>query len=112
MSEGKAILRYLRISPRKVRLVADVVRGLPVNEAIATLQFTKKRGALPIAKLIKSAVVSAAQNSDADPDALYVKTIMVDKGPTLKRFMPRSMGRAARILKHSSHITVVVAEKL
>jgi large subunit ribosomal protein L22 len=103
----KAMLRYLRVTPRKTRLVANLVRGKNVNEAIGILQFTRRSASEPLRKLIESAIANAeAQN--ADPDRLFVKTIYVNEGPTLKRFMPRAMGRATRINKRTSHVTCVL----
>jgi len=107
-----ARLRQLRISPRKVRLVADLVRGKGVEEAISLLRYTPKRAALPVAKLIKSAAMNAQNEHDVDPDALYIKSITVDQGPSLKRWLPRAMGRATPLWKRTSHVTVVVGEKL
>ncbi len=104
---SSAKLRYIRISPQKARLVADLIRGRDVEEALRLLKFTRKRSAPMIGKLISSALANA---SDKDPgvdvDALYVKTIHVDGGPVLRRFLPRAQGRATRILKRTSHITV------
>jgi len=110
--EASAKLRHLRITAQKTRLVADMVRGMNVTEAIDLLQFTPKRSAKPIAKLIKSAAVNAENEMDLDPEALFVKRIYVDEGPTLKRWTPRAMGRATRTLKRTSHVTVIVAERL
>ena len=109
--ESRAVLRHLRISPRKVRIVANEVRGLMVAEAVNVLSFLNKRAAPHVLKVVNSAVGNATQQGGVDVDALYVKTIFVDEGPTLKRFMPRAMGRATRILKRTSHITVVVDEQ-
>jgi large subunit ribosomal protein L22 len=108
-----AKLRYLRIAPRKVRIVADTVRGRSVEEALASLRYTPKAAAAPVAKLIRSAVANAEQaaKGNLDIDRLYVKTIYVDQGPTLRRFMARAMGRAARINKKTSHVTVELAER-
>lgn len=108
--EAKAILRTARISPQKARLVADQVRGLPVDRALGLLQFSDKKAAHMIYKVVFSAVSNAENNLGADIDELKVKTIMVDEGPTLKRFMARAKGRGTRILKRTSHITVVVGE--
>lgn len=108
--EVSAKLRYLRISPRKVRVVADLVRRKKVEDAINILNFNPRKAAQPIAKLLNSAVANADEKGDIDVDTLYVKTIMVDEGPTMKRFRPRAMGRATRINKRTSHITVVLAE--
>ena len=106
--EAKAILRTARISPQKARLVADQVRGLAVGRALQLLQFSTKKAAQMIRKVVESAIANAENNQGADVDELRVKTIMVDEGPTLKRFMARAKGRGTRILKRTSHITVVV----
>ena len=108
--ETKAVAKYIRISPQKARLVADVVRGKDVETAITTLRFMPKKAARIIRKVVESAVANADQNETIDVDTLYVKDIFVDGGPMLKRFRPRAQGRATRILKRTSHITVVVAE--
>ena len=110
--ESKAHLRHLRMSPRKVSLVAGLVRGKPVGDALNILRFTRKAAALPITKLIKSAVANATDLSkgQVDVDTLMVKHISVDQGPTQRRFMPRAMGRASRINKRTSHVHVVLAE--
>ena len=109
--EVKAKLRYLRISPRKVRLVVDLVRGKKVDEALHILSFTRKKASRPVAKLIRSAVANADQRGDVDVDNLYIKRIHVDPGPTFKRYRARAMGRVGRILKRTSHITVVLDEE-
>ena len=101
-----AKLRHLRIAPRKVRLVADLVRGKNVEEALNILQFTEKRSARSLAKLLKSAVANANEKPGVDIDRLFIKTLMVDGGPTIKRFRPRAMGRATPILKRTSHVTL------
>lgn len=106
--QAKAILRTARISPQKARLVADQVRGLPVARATDLLQFSDKKAAHLIRKVLVSAVSNAENNLGADIDELKVATIMVDEGPVLKRFMARAKGRGTRILKRTSHITVVV----
>ena len=108
--EIKARAKYLRISPTKLRLVARPLTGKKVEEALNLLQFTPKRGARLMRKVVEQAVANAGQRSQVDVDTLFVKTIFVDGGPTLKRFMPRAMGRVNRILKRMSHITVVLAE--
>ncbi|MCP3851559.1 MAG: 50S ribosomal protein L22 [Gammaproteobacteria bacterium] len=108
--ETKAVAKYIRISPQKARLVADVIRGKNVETAITTLRFMPKKAAKIIRKVVESAVANADQNEAIDVDTLYVKDILVDGGPMLKRFRPRAQGRATRILKRTSHITVVVAE--
>ena len=104
---SSAKLRYVRISPQKARLVADLIRGKDVDEALRVLKFTRKRSAPIIGKLISSALANAGvSDPTVDVDELYVKTIFVDGGPTLRRFRPRAHGRANRILKRTSHITV------
>ncbi|MGF1509659.1 MAG: 50S ribosomal protein L22 [Myxococcota bacterium] len=105
---AKAKLRHLRVAPRKVRLVADLIRGKQVEEALNILQFTQKRSSLPLAKLVKSAVANADQRGGVNLDNLYIGTCTVDGGPVLKRFMPRAQGRATPILKRTSHITVAL----
>jgi len=109
--EVRAVGKYLRISPHKARLVADMVRGKPVAEALTVLKFTAKKSSRLINKTLRSAVANAENNQTIDVDNLYVKRIFIDDGPRLKRFRPRAMGRATSILKRMSHITVVLAEK-
>ncbi len=105
--EVTARLRYLQASPQKVRLVADQVRGRSVEDAARILQFSKKHAAAPLAKLLRSAIANAENRDEhLDLDRLYVKEISVDGGPTLKRIRPQPMGRAFRILKRQSHITI------
>lgn len=102
-----ATLSFLRVAPRKVRLVADHVRGMPVGDALSMLKYTPQAAAKPLAKLLRSAVANAEQKGGhVDVDALYVKTLLVDGGPKLRRFMPRAMGRAFRIEKRTSHVYV------
>jgi large subunit ribosomal protein L22 len=113
---AKAIARHVRMSPRKVRLVVDQIRGMSVNEAYATLQFSKKAAAEPVGKTLRSAVANAQykaqdEGENLDVDDLYVEQAFVDEGPTLKRWRARAMGRAGRIRKRTSHITVVVDTK-
>ena len=103
-------MRFVRISPRKARLVVDLVRGKKVEDALNILNFTQKRAAKTVHKLVKSALANVEARGDVDVDGLYIKRIFVDQGPTLKRFMPRAMGRATPILKRTSHITVVLDE--
>ncbi len=102
--------RYARISAQKGRLVADQIRGLPVEEALNVLVFSKKKGAVLIKKVLDSAIANAENNEGADIDELTVKSICIDEGPTMKRIRARAKGRASRILKRSSHITVAVAD--
>lgn len=110
-TQARSVARYIRIAPRKVRLVVDLIRGKRVGEALAILKFTP-RGASPVVeKVLRSAVANAENNHNLDVDNLYVKEVFVDQGPTLKRFHPRAQGRAYSIFKRTSHITVVVAEK-
>ncbi|NTV14258.1 MAG: 50S ribosomal protein L22 [Desulfobulbaceae bacterium] len=109
--EAKALARQIRISPQKARLIADLVRGKDVAEAINTLRFMPKKGARVIRKVIESALANASQNDSIDVDTLYVKKVFIDGGPMLKRIMPRAQGRANRILKRTSHITVVLDEQ-
>jgi len=106
----RAKLRYLRVSPRKTRLVVDLVRGKGVEEAMNILTFTRRAASEPVRKLIMSAIANA-EAKNADVDRLYVNTITVDEGPTLRRFRPRAMGRATRINKRTSHVTCVLAER-
>ena len=109
--ESRAVTRYMRIAPRRVRLVVDMIRGQRVEQALGILEFTSRRAARLIAKTVKSAVANAESNQNVDVDRLYVKRAYVDEGPTLKRFMPRAHGRATPILKRTSHVTIVVDEK-
>ncbi len=109
--EAKAVARYVRIAPRKVRVVMDLIRGKDVADAFAILKFTPKAGADVIEKVLKSAVANAENNFDMNIDNLYVSSAFVDQGPTLKRIHPRSRGQAFSILKRTSHVTVIVAEK-
>jgi large subunit ribosomal protein L22 len=108
--EAKAVGKYIRISAQKARLVADVVRGMGVDQAITTLRFMPKKGAGIIKKVIESALANATQDDKADVDNLYVKKIIIDGGPSLKRISPRAQGRATGIIKRTSHITVVLDE--
>jgi large subunit ribosomal protein L22 len=109
--EAKALARQIRISPQKARLVADLIRGKNVESALNTLRFMPKKGARILRKVIESALANASQNEAIDVDTLYIKTIFIDGGPMLKRIRPRAQGRASRILKRSSHITVVLDEQ-
>ena len=109
--EAVAKLRYARISPQKGRLVADQIRGLPVEQALNILAFSQKKGAGMVKKVLDSAIANAENNLGADIDELKVSAVCVDEGPTMKRIRARAKGRAARIFKRTSHITVTVAEK-
>jgi large subunit ribosomal protein L22 len=109
--ETSAAARFVRISPRKIRLIMDQVRGKKVEEALNMLSFAPQKGARILKKLINSAVANAEQNSGVDVDSLFIKRVYADDGPTLKRFRPRAQGRATRIRKRSSHLTVVLDEE-
>ena len=109
--EAKAVAKYVRIAPRKVRVVMDLIRGKNVAEAFAILKFTPKVGADAIEKVLKSAVANAENNFDMNVDKLFISTAFVDQGPTMKRIHPRSRGQAFKILKRSSHITIAVKER-
>ena len=109
--ETQAKLRNVRLSPQKARLVVDMVRGKGIQEAMNILQFSPQKTAPILSKLLKSAVANAEQKGISDVDQLFVKTVMVDQGPVLRRFMPRAQGRASRIRKPTSHITVVLDVK-
>jgi large subunit ribosomal protein L22 len=108
--ETAAKLRHARISAQKARLVADQIRGLPVERALNLLAFSNKKAAGIIKKLLESAIANAENNDGADIDELRVSRVFVDEGPVMKRIRARAKGRAARILKRTSHITVAVAE--
>ena len=108
--ESRAVARYIRISPRKIRLIMDEIRGRRIEEALNQLSFSPQKGAFILKKLINSAVANAEQNFEMDVDKLFIKRIYADEGPTLKRFRPRAMGRATRIRKRTSHLTVVLDE--
>lgn len=109
--EVKASIKFARMAPRKIRLVADMVRGKDVNEAIQILTFVNKKSAPILKKLVQSAVANADQKKTIDLDTLYVKHISVDQGPTLKRYMPRAMGRASEIKKKTSHVNLILEER-
>ena len=109
--EAKAVAKYVRIAPRKVRVVMDLIRGKNVAEAFSILKFTPKVGADAIEKVLKSAVANAENNFDMNVDKLFISTAFVDQGPTMKRIHPRSRGQAFKILKRSSHITIAVEER-
>ena len=116
MAEARAIQRTTRQSPYKMRLVIDQIRGKNVNEALALLQFSKKHAALQIAKTLRSAVANAEDqarrtNGAVDVDRLYVKHAVVNEGPKLKRFTPAAMGRATPVIKRTSHVDIIVAER-
>lgn len=110
--ECKATAKHVRMSPRKVRLVVDTIRGKKVEEAMATLAFTKKAAALPVRKVLKSAMANAENNHSAESvEDMKVTKAFVDGGPSLKRWRPRAMGRASKILKRTSHITIVLSDQ-
>jgi large subunit ribosomal protein L22 len=106
----QATLRYTHISPQKLRLVADQIRGLPVDRALNLLSFSNKKASSILKKVLESAIANAEHNDGADIDALKVAAVWVNQGPTMKRLQPRARGRADRILKRISHVTVTVAE--
>jgi large subunit ribosomal protein L22 len=108
--EVEAKVKYIRMSPRKIRLVADIIRGLEVNQAIDQLNNTTKKAVQPLEKLINTAVANAVNNFELEKDNLLIKEIRVDEGPTLHRWMPRARGRATPIRKRTSHISLVLGE--
>ncbi|KPJ61533.1 MAG: 50S ribosomal protein L22 [Deltaproteobacteria bacterium DG_8] len=108
--EAVAVSKYIRMSPRKVRLVANLIRGRKVGDALNMLSFTPKASASLISKALKSAIANAGQKQGIDVDTLIVKNISVNEGPTMKRFRARAMGRGTRILKRTSHIKIIVEE--
>ena len=108
--EVKAVTRYVRIAPRKARLVTELIKGKPVEEALTILRFVPKKAARLVDKTLRSAVANAEQNPNIDVDTLYIKRIFVDGGPTMKRWRARAMGRATKVIKRTSHITVILDE--
>lgn len=108
--EVKAIAKYVRISPQKVRKLVDAVKGKPVEEGLNILKFMPQKAASIVEKTIKSAVANADQYPDMDVDSLVIQNITADQGPTLKRFKARARGRGTRILKRTAHITVILSE--
>ncbi len=106
----KAVAKYIRVSPQKLRLIVDQIRGLPVGKALEILQFSPKRAAHPIKKTLESAIANAEHNEGTDIDDLYVERVFVDEGPTLKRWRPRAKGRATTVFKRTSHVTVSVGD--
>ncbi len=109
--EAKAVAKYIRIAPRKARIVIDLIRGKSVGEALNILRYTPKVASEPIEKVLRSAVANAEHNLELNIDKLYVSQAFVDAGPTLKRVHPRAQGRVYSILKRSCHITVAVKER-
>ncbi len=103
--------RYVRVAPMKARRVVDLIRGQKASEALIVLKFAEQSASEPVAKVVASAMANAENNHDLDPDTLWVTQAYVDEGPTLKRFRPRAQGRAFRIRKRTSHITVVVESR-
>jgi large subunit ribosomal protein L22 len=108
--EARTRAKYVRTAPRKIRLIGDMIRGKKVEDASNLLRFTPKRAARLVEKVLKTAVANA-ENSDMDTDNLFVSTVFVDQGPTLKRWRARAMGRAVMIRKKTSHITIVLKER-
>lgn len=109
--EAKAIVRFIHMTPRKLRLVLNVIRGKNALSALSILKFIPKRASRPLEKILKSAIANAENNLKLNSDKLFISQAYVDQGPTMKRFMPRAMGRASLIHKRTSHITIVVSEK-
>ena len=105
---ARAVLRKFRESPRKVRMVADMIRGRSVDDALSILRLQQRKAARMLTKVLGSAIANATENEKADPDKLVVKNISIDGGPVEKRWMARSMGRANRILRRTSHVTITV----
>lgn len=110
-NEAKAVAKHIRISPQKMRSVANEVRGKDLRTAQGILKFSPRKAAALIGRVVDSAASNAENNSNLNKDALYISEIYIDEGPTLKRFKPRAMGRADMIFKRTSHVTVVVTEK-
>ena len=111
MADARAVAKHIRISPRKMRQVVDLIRGKSIKEALAILKFTPHRSATAIAKVVRSAAANAEHNFEMDKDALIVAEAFIDQGPSLKRIKPRAMGRADQIKRRTGHITIVVREK-
>jgi len=109
--EARAITRHVRMAPRKARLVADLIRGKQVEDALLILRFSQKKAARILLKTVQSAIANATDTQNVDPDTLYIKHATIDGGATLRRFIPRAHGRATPIRKRTSHFTVVVDEK-
>jgi large subunit ribosomal protein L22 len=109
--EVRAVAKFMRISPSKVRKLSGAVKGQPVEKGIEVLKFMPQKAAGILEKIVRSAVANADQNPDIDVDALVIRNVIVDGGPTLKRFRARARGRGTRILKRTSHITVILAEE-
>ena len=107
----KASVKHLRVSPRKVRMVVDTVRGKSASQAMDILRFARKKAAMPVQKLLKSAVANAGENGVSNVDDLFIEHIVVDEGPTIKRYMPRARGRATPIRKRTSHVRIELRER-
>ena len=105
---ARAVLKRFRESPRKVRMVADMIRGRSVDDALSILRLQQRKAAKMLSKVLGSAIANATENDKADPDQLVVKQVQIDGGPVTKKWMARSMGRANRILSRTSHVTIVV----
>lgn len=110
--EATAKLKYLRMSPRKVKLVVDLIRGKRIDKAIESLAFLRKKAAKPISELLNAAAANAKLKEGMDTDTLYVSSVQVDRGPKMKRFMPRAMGRANRIEKKTCHVNLVLKDNI
>ncbi len=109
--EARAIAKFIRVSPRKARMVVDLIRGKKLDEALAILRYTPNKATDAVTKVVKSAAANAEHNYEMDRDELFISAVFIDQGPSLKRMMPRAMGRADIIKRKTSHITVVVSDK-
>jgi len=107
----RSVAKYIRLSAQKCRLIADQIRSQPVEKALEILEFSPKKGALPVKKVLNSAIANAEHNEGADIDELWVNQVMIDEAPTLKRFRARAKGRGTRILKRACHITLSVSDE-
>ncbi len=110
--EFKAVAKYIRISPQKVRMLTDAIKGKSVEKGLGYVKFMPQKAARILEKVIRSAVANADQKPDIDVDSLVIRNVLVDQGPTLKRFKARARGRGTRILKRTAHITIILAEKI
>lgn len=110
--EVRAIAKYMRISPRKVRVLIDAIKGKTAEKGLEYIKFMPQKAARILEKVIKSAVANADQNPNIDVDSLIIRNVIVDQGPTLKRFRARARGRGSRILKRTAHVTVILAEDI
>ena len=111
LKHRKATLRYLRIAPRKVRAVADIIRGRRIEEALAILDYTRRSAAEPLARMLRGALANVSEVENIDVDTLKIKEILVDQGPTIKRYRPRAMGRATMVQKKTSHVSLLLEEE-